>query len=261
MKLDMVFFDMGGTIDLYPDDHKSMDVSCSKMKDILVKAGVEEIKDYSVEDFRNKVLSGIERYRKWRFKDHIELTPEELWKDFILDDLDVHQSVIDKTAEDLTFLIDTGFVKRTVRQEAASVLGEIRKRNFRMGIISNVLCRGQVDYSMEQYGISEYFDTVVLSAVFGRRKPHPEIFHHACRKASVKPENVLYIGNSPSKDILGAKNAGIGCTVLIEYEHNSPDDKGPEADYRIKNLNELISVIEEISGVKNNILCSGAVFN
>lgn len=134
-----------------------------------------------------------------------------------------------------------------MRPEAAEVLEELKNMDCRMGIISNVLSRRQVDYSLNEYGISGYFDTIVLSAVFGRRKPHPEIFEYACRKAGVRAENVLYIGNSPSKDIKGAKDSGIGCTVLIDYEYNSPSDKGPEADFSISSLRELLPVIKNIS--------------
>ena len=246
MKLDMIFFDMGGTLDIYPEDDESTDLSCRKMTEILISSGVKQIADFSIDEFRNKVLDGIKRYKKWRYNGYIELSPEELWKDFILDDIKISQSVLDDIAEDLTFLIDTGFVKRSARPETAEVLEEIRKKNIRMGIISNVLSLGQVAYSMKEYGITEYFDTVVLSAEFGRRKPHPEIFYYACRKAAVDPENVLYIGNSPSKDIKGAKDSGIGCSVLIEYKYNSPKDTGPEADYKISDLRGLLPVIDEI---------------
>ncbi len=247
MKLEMIFFDMGGTLDLYPGDSEYVKSSCAKMAEILINAGVEEIKSFSAEAFREKVLAGFDSYKKWRVSDYVELTPEELWKNFILNDIDIDQNVLDEIAEELTFLIDTGFVRRRAREETKEVLEAIKGKNIRMGIISNVLSRGQVPWSMAQYEISDYFDTVVLSSVFGRRKPHPEIFKHACRKASVRAENILYIGNSPFKDIKGARDAGIGCTVLIEYEGNSPHDTGPEADFEIKNLRELIPIIEKIS--------------
>ena len=247
VKLDMIFFDMGGTIDIYPSDKESVKRSCAVMKDMLIKAGVSGIADFKAEEFRYKVFDGISRYRKWRVNGYIELSPEELWKDYILDDIDISQTVLDDIAEDLTFLIDTGFVKRSIRPEAAEVLEELKKTGCRMGIISNVLSRGQVNYSLNEYGISGYFDTIILSAVFGRRKPHPEIFEYACRKAGVEPENVLYIGNSPSKDIKGAKDSGIGCTVLIDYIYNSPSDIGPDADFSIKSLTELLPIIENIS--------------
>ncbi len=247
MKIDMVFFDFGGTLDIYPKDRASVDLSCRKMAEILIESGVSEISEYTNDRFREKVLDGLNRYKKWRLDGLIELSPEELWKDFILDDIKISQSVLDNIGEDLTFLIDTGFFKRRAREETRDVLEEIRKKGFRMGIISNVLSRGQVGHSMNEYGITDYFDTVVMSASFGRRKPHPEIFNYACRKANVEPENVVYIGNSPSKDIRGAKDSGIGCAVLIDYEFNSPQDRGPEPDYRISDLRGLLPVLDKLS--------------
>lgn len=246
MKLDMVFFDMGGTIDLYPTNKEKVKKACAQMQDILIKSGSESIKQIPGDDFMNIVLDGIENYKKWRCTDSIEVSPEELWSDFILKKIKIDQNVINDKAEDLTFLIDTGFVTRVARDEVSEVLQSLKQKNVRMGIISNVLSRGQVPHSMKQYGITEYFDTVVLSSVFGKRKPHPEIFYHACEKASVKPENVLYIGNSPSKDIDGAIGASIGCTVLIDYEYNSPFDLGSDPDYKIENLKELIPIVSTL---------------
>ena len=54
----------------------------------------------------------------------------------------------------------------------------------------------------------------------------------------------MYVGNSPSKDIDGAKNAGMGKTVLIEYFDNDPHDTGAKADFTIKDLRELIPIAE-----------------
>lgn len=246
MKLDMIFFDMGGTIDLYPINKEEVIKACAQMQEILINGGAETLKNIPGEDFMNIVLDEIDNYKKWRRTDSLELSPEELWRDFILKNIDIDQNIINDKAEELTFLIDTAFVTRIARDEVVEVLQTLKEKNVRMGIISNVLSRGQVPFSMKQYGITEYFDTVVLSSVFGKRKPHPEIFYHACEKASVKPENVLYIGNSPSKDIDGAIGASFGCTVLIDYEFNSPFDKGSDPDYKIENLKELVPIVSSL---------------
>jgi putative hydrolase of the HAD superfamily len=161
------------------------------------------------------------------------------------------EEILAEKAEDLTFLIDTGFVNRVPREELREVLEVLNEKNLRMGIISNVLSRNQVAHDLSRYGVAEFFDTVILSAVFGKRKPHPEIFREACRRASVKPENVLFIGNSPSKDIDGAKGVGMGWTVLIEYEFTPRHDTGSEPDYRIGNLRELVPIVEGILSGKD----------
>lgn len=252
MKLDMIFFDMGGTIDLYPDNKEKVKKACTQMQDILIKNGSETIKKIPGEVFMSIVLDGIDKYKQWRLTDLLELSPEELWSTFILKNINIDKNIINEKAEELTLLIDTSFVSRVAREEVVEVLKHLKEKNIRMGIISNVLSRGQVPYSLKKYGITEYFDTIVLSSVYGKRKPHPEIFYHACEKASVKPENVLYIGNSPSKDINGAISASIGRTVLIDYEHNSPLDKGLDPDFKIENLKELVSIVSSIIAEEKN---------
>jgi len=242
--LEMIFFDMGGTLDFYPRNPENIKRACLEMQEILTEAGAPEVSSLPPDEFRELVLSGIARYKQWRERGNVELSPEELWRDFILCGFSGLDNIINDNAEKLTFLIDTGFVNRVPREELREVLDSLKGRNLRMGIISNVLSRNQVSHDLSRYGVTEYFDTVVLSAVFGKRKPHPEIFLEACRKASVKPENVLFIGNSPSKDINGAKGAGMGWTVLIEYEFTPGHDTGFDPDYRISNLRELIPVVE-----------------
>ncbi len=37
VKLDMIFFDFGGTLDIYPGDKESVKRSCTEMTDILIK--------------------------------------------------------------------------------------------------------------------------------------------------------------------------------------------------------------------------------
>ncbi len=246
MKLEMIFFDMGGTIDLYPESEKCVADACIKMKKILEDAGAEQITGLSENEFRETVLKGLKKYTSWRTVDYIELLPEKLFSDFILKGYGVNEDLINTVAEDLAFLIDTGFFNRYPRPEAAEALGAIRDKGIRMGIISNVMSRGQVGYCLDKYGLSEFFDPVVLSSVYGKRKPHPDIFHHACKLAGVELSDIIYVGNSPIKDIGGAQNAGAGVTVFIDYFENPPGDKGPVADYSIRDLRELLPIIDKV---------------
>lgn len=246
MKLEMIFFDMGGTIDLYPESEKCVADACRKMKKILKTSGAERISGLSENEFRETVLKGLKKYTGWRTVDFIELSPEKLFSDFILEGLGIDEEIINRVAEDLAFLIDTGFFNRYPRPEAAEALGAIRDKGIRMGIISNVMSRGQVGYCLAKYGLSDFFEPVVLSSVYGKRKPHPGIFHHACGLAGVEPSDIIYVGNSPIKDIGGAQKAGAGATVLIDYFENPPGDKGPVADYSIRDLRELLPIIDKV---------------
>jgi putative hydrolase of the HAD superfamily len=253
MKIEGIFFDMGGTLDLYPTSEKCVKDACLKMKNRLVAAGAHQISGYSENEFQNLVQNGLKKYRNWRKDADVELPPEKVFGDFILNDTGVANSIINAIGEELALLIDVGFHERIPRPEAAAVVKAIKDRGIRLGIISNVISRTQVEYSLKKYGLFKYFDPIVLSSVFGKRKPHPAIFHHAFQAAGIDPAHLIFVGNSPAKDIAGARNAGVGKTVYIEYGETPADEMGSmAADYNIKDLRELIVIIDMLGSSFNH---------
>jgi len=245
VKVKMIFFDMGGTIDLYPKDDSCVRNACSKMKQMLEEAGADTLRKLTEEEFQQRVLNGIKNYTNFKTTEYIELPPEKLCSDFLFNGLNINQNILNKLGEDIAFIIDMEFYNRQPRPEAREVLEYLKHKNLRMGIISNVLSKKQVPFCLNIYGLNQYFEVLSLSSILGKRKPHPDIFYYAFEKASVNPSEVIYVGNSPSKDIAGAKNVHVKKTVLIEYFENEDNDVGPEPDYKIKTLSELIPIIEE----------------
>lgn len=93
------------------------------------------------------------------------------------------------------------------------VLAELKSRGVRMGVISNWDSR--LFAIFDGTGLAQYFEFVLASAVFGASKPSPLIFQEALKRAGVKPEEAVHIGDSYEDDIKGARNAGLGA-ILIE---------------------------------------------
>ena len=58
-------------------------------------------------------------------------------------------------------------------------------------------------------GLEPYFDTLTVSEEVGVKKPNPEIFRYALRKASATAEESLMIGDEMAFDIDGARAAGM----------------------------------------------------
>jgi len=50
-------------------------------------------------------------------------------------------------------------------------------------------------------------------------KPHPKGFLHACALWGLPPAEVLYIGDRPEVDAVGAANAGMPCVLLGKAAH------------------------------------------
>jgi putative hydrolase of the HAD superfamily len=99
------------------------------------------------------------------------------------------------------------------------------------------------------------FDTVVISGDINKRKPNPEIFQKALANLRVEASKAIFVGDTPSVDVKGARNAGIK-SVLIKRPASGPTDsmllirKPREEDENVKpdrvsgNLKELLRVLE-----------------
>lgn len=83
---------------------------------------------------------------------------------------------------------------------------------------------------VDDLGLLEYFDRIIISAQVGYDKPRKEIFDIA--KSYYADDNYIMIGDSVTADIIGGNNAGMK-TVLV---HNGYYDK---ADFCCENLDEI----------------------
>ncbi len=115
---------------------------------------------------------------------------------------------------------------------------------YKIGLISNVNSRGQVPLNLTEYGILDYFNPIVLSSEYGRRKPDPSIFHYAARLANTPTSECIYIGDRISRDIMGAKRAGYKIAIQIKHDFNNGEtDEGPNPDMVINNMNGLLDFL------------------
>ena len=55
-------------------------------------------------------------------------------------------------------------------------------------------------------------------------KPSPKGFLRACTLWGLRPEEVLYIGDRPEVDAVGAANAGMPCAILAHWAHRRVDN-------------------------------------
>jgi putative hydrolase of the HAD superfamily len=91
-------------------------------------------------------------------------------------------------------------------------------------------------------GFSSYFDHVFVSGEVGHDKPDPRIFAAALKSANYPPNQILFVGDDPVKDIWGAANAGMK-TCWISHG-NKWTGKQPKPDYVISKASELPSILQ-----------------
>jgi len=104
--------------------------------------------------------------------------------------------------------------------DAKPFLEALSKRDFKKGVLSNAtdLARKVLD----NLDFSKYFDFVIISDEVKVRKPSPEIFLMAARKAKTAPARVLYFGDKLAVDIEGAHGVGMPA-ILVDRKNVYPD--------------------------------------
>src|SRR5207248_1885827 len=79
---------------------------------------------------------------------------------------------------------------------------------YHLGIITNGMTEIQRE-KIQRLGIEPYFDTILISQEVGITKPDPRIFRMAIERVPCEAREAVMIGDSPDRDIAGARAAGL----------------------------------------------------
>jgi putative hydrolase of the HAD superfamily len=249
--LKALLFDMGGTLeDVF---HRSeFNEGCGKkIQDYLAAQGIRIA--LSPAAMMEHIESRNREYRKWGLEKGIELSPFELWSQWLLDGLVSNQTRLKTVADNLANIWERNYYSRSLRQETMVMLEALKKQGVVMGIISNTSCLTQVREILHEYGIHDFFGCVYLSAVSGCRKPNTELFLAAAADLGVLPGECIYVGDTVSRDVRGARLAGYLASIRINSELTGISDagfgtEGEEADYLVAKLSEIPEIVKGIRG-------------
>lgn len=87
-------------------------------------------------------------------------------------------------------------------------LRRLRDRGLRLAIITNAPGASQRG-KIEAMGLADSFDTLVISGELGIAKPDPRIFHTACTRLDLRPDQVAHVGDRLDVDAVAAAAAGL----------------------------------------------------
>ena len=149
--------------------------------------------------------------------------------------------------------------------EAPKVLGELRNRGYKIGLISNTgRSPGEALRKLLQtYDILKFFDATIFSNELRCRKPDQRIFNEAARLLGSELANIVHVGDDPTTDVAGAKHAGMHAILLDQDAEDvsrwKPDslfalarkarrygNSNVEPDLRIKSLTESVVFVDSL---------------
>ena len=127
-----------------------------------------------------------------------------------------------------------------ILEDTQSILEQLLN-DYRLGIVTNFQQPNLIPDILNEFGLKELFETVIISAEVGYRKPHPFIFQQALDELAIDdPDSVVYVGDNIRDDIEGARFAGLN-SILIDI-----NGKHPEVDLCIEKLEALPDILSKI---------------
>ena len=209
--IEAVFLDLGNTLRILIKDPDHM---ARARQEIVRLVGTDE----DPLAFFQKLEARYKDYRKWAFEQLIEAPETELWTRWLTPDFPPER--IAPVAGELTFQFRQANGRRVLVDSGRDVVEELHCRGYTLGIISNLIGTREIPEWLEAEGFAPYFKSVVLSSVFGKRKPDPSIYYEAARRAGVEPACCAYVGDNLKRDVTGTRAAGFGMTIILI----SPED-------------------------------------
>jgi len=214
LEIEAIFLDLGNTLRMLVKDEGHQAQARRKIVELLGSDAIPE-------EFCEKLDVRYKTYRKWAFENLREAPEVELWTQWLAPEFSSDK--VAPLAVELTYQYRQSMGRRIVQPDGERVVQALSQRGYCLGIISNVITSREIPDWLAADGFDKYFKSVVLSSVFGRRKPDPAIYLEAARLAGVAPSRCVYVGDNLKRDVTGTRRAGFGMVIILLDAEDSVD--------------------------------------
>jgi HAD superfamily hydrolase (TIGR01549 family) len=227
-----------------------------------------ELVSYSLEEAEDKMFTSLvrngynlehesffkaydeahQKYREIRYEQLVEVA-NTVWISEALNSLGHTTSPEDegiKTA--VTAFFEDYLTALKLRPSARSTLKKLCQE-YKLGLISNYTHSPLIYAALRKLQIDKFFDVVVVSEAVGWRKPSPRIFQEVLRRLRLRADEVVFVGDTPLEDILGARRMGMH-TVFIPSQFKGLADlenASLQPDYVIENLSDVPEILNRLT--------------
>ena len=237
--IEAIIFDVGNTLRIVVKD---AEFQAQAKKDLMELVEAKETE----EEFFDQINVRWKAYRTASKKSLLEASEKDLWSKYLLPNYPAEK--IAPLAGKLTRLWRDHDGRRIPRPDVTDVVLELSRRGYILGIIANTITETEIPDWITADGLTDKFETVVLSSKVGIRKPNPEIYWMAAKNIDIAPEKCVYVGDNPVRDVEGAQLAGFGMSIiLIEPDtlKKEPPTDEHKPDVMIDTLSELLDIFPQ----------------
>ncbi|MFH1695845.1 MAG: TIGR02253 family HAD-type hydrolase [Candidatus Micrarchaeota archaeon] len=173
----------------------------------------------------------------------------DLFKEYGIEDQTIFQKFLEKTIKKIDYRILSNGIASYRRVQAGflfpyphvrATLVKLKEKGIKLGIVSDAP-RMRAWLRLAEMNMTHYFDVVITLDDTGLLKPNKMPFEKALNELKLKPEEILFVGDNPERDIIGARKAGMK-TCLAKYGQKFFSGK-VKADFEVNDVNELLKVV------------------
>ncbi len=225
-----ILFDVGGIL-IQKQKQKVQDLFViQRMVDLL---GIQK----QPEALIAQINQGETEYKAYRMQTLTTLPNAEKWSRFLLPHFP--GNIIGEQAKTLQQLWKESFGERHLAPGVHATLKVLASRGYILATVSHT------DPNLiESAEIQQLFTASICASDFGIRKPHPSIFIAAAQACGVSLQACAYVGDRPSRDIIGSRVAGIGKVIMVENEYSTHESEPcpMQPDETINEISELLGL-------------------
>jgi putative hydrolase of the HAD superfamily len=129
----------------------------------------------------------------------------------------------------------------TPAADAISTIARLRASGYKIGLLSN--CSIEIPIIWPETEFASLFDSTVFSSVERSKKPAADIYHRACERLGVAPEDCVYVADGENFELAAAAQVGMH-PVLIKTSESQSDARREAWEWQGATVYALPEVLE-----------------
>ncbi|MDY7089738.1 MAG: HAD family hydrolase [Actinomycetota bacterium] len=197
-------------------------------------------------EIQRSLTEGAAAYAAWRDEDWPdELSQAQVWERFILPGWPpAAQIPVRGAVRKLSYewaWRDTW----AVRPGIVEVLQYAYGAGIPLAVVSNTLSGAAHRHFLDKSQLGALFAVQIYSDEAGVRKPNPQMIWNATDELGVDPAACWFVGDTPRRDIVCGRRAGIGRAILMPSPRTATEPDGPPPDDTVEDGYALRALLQE----------------
>ena len=129
----------------------------------------------------------------------------------------------------------------TPKPDAIVTLAQLKHTGFKLGLLSN--CSIEIPILWPETALADLIDRAIFSSRERLKKPDPRIYHLACERLGVEPQECLYIADGENYELIAATEVGMH-SVLIKTSNTHSEVRREAREWQGASISTLSEILQ-----------------